>query len=53
MQVDRPVARSAVRALKTDALIVVPDTTGWPEEFIEKVPALKLMVVVLLPIQMQ
>ena len=38
MQVDSPVAMSAVKALKTVDEIVVPVTTGWPVELIEKVP---------------
>jgi hypothetical protein len=47
MQVDSPVARSAVSALNTLALIVVPATTGWPLVLIENVPALKLIGIVL------
>jgi hypothetical protein len=38
MAVDRPVAKSAVRALKTVEEMVVPVTTGWPELLITNVP---------------
>src|SRR3990167_9727146 len=38
MQVERPVARSAVRALKAVEDMTVPVTTGWPAVLIEKVP---------------
>lgn len=37
-QVERPVAISAVKALKTVELITVPVTTGWPELLIVNVP---------------
>ena len=36
--VDRPVPRSAVRALKAVEEMTVPVTTGWPAVFILKVP---------------
>ena len=36
--VDRPVARSAVSALNAVDEMTVPVTTGWPLEFIWKVP---------------
>ena len=36
--VDKPVAKSAVRALKAVEDITVPSTTGWPEVFIWNVP---------------
>src|SRR6185295_5493100 len=38
MQVESPVARSAVRALNVVDEITVPVTTGWPVELILKVP---------------
>ena len=36
--VDRPVARSAVRALNAGADMTVPVTTGWPVVLMEKTP---------------
>jgi hypothetical protein len=36
--VDRPVAKSAVSALNAVDDMTVPVTTGWPAEFMEKVP---------------
>jgi hypothetical protein len=36
--VDRPVARSAVSALKTLLEMTVPVTTGWPVLLMLKVP---------------
>ena len=36
--VDRPVPRSAVKALKAVEEMTVPVTTGWPAVFILKVP---------------
>lgn len=38
MAVLRPVARSAVRALKTLAEMIVPVTTGWPVVLMLNVP---------------
>jgi Fe-S oxidoreductase len=36
--VDRPVAKSAVRALNAVDDMTVPVTTGWPAELMEKTP---------------
>src|SRR3990167_10580110 len=38
MQVERPVAKSAVKELNAVDEITVPVTTGWPAVLIEKVP---------------
>jgi uncharacterized protein YhhL (DUF1145 family) len=38
MQFVRPVARSAVNALKTVAEMTVLATTGWPAELMRNVP---------------
>jgi hypothetical protein len=38
MQVERPVARSAVSALNTLEEITVPETTGCPAELMLKTP---------------
>jgi hypothetical protein len=38
MAVERPVARSAVRALNAVDEITVPETTGWPAVLIKNVP---------------
>lgn len=48
MAVDRPVATSAVNALKTLAFISVLATTGCPVEFMTKVPELLYDKVILL-----
>jgi hypothetical protein len=38
MTVERPVARSAVRALNAVDEMTVPATTGWPAVLIRNVP---------------